>query len=65
MATTSKFFLWPCIKSTAYSTTTDAQEELKNRIVKALATIRDCSDSIRNAREIWFRHAECWIHAKF
>ena len=55
------YFLWGWMKSMVYSTSIGTQEELRNRIVEAAATIKGSPDIIRRAREAWIRRAECCI----
>lgn len=55
------YFVWGWMKSMVYSTSIATQEELRNRIEEAAATMRGRPDAIRRARESWIRRAECCI----
>lgn len=55
------FNLWGSMKSLVYSTHINTQEELRNRIIEAGATLKNSPDTLSKVRKAWIRRAKCCI----
>lgn len=49
------------MKSLVYSTHINTQEELRNRIIEAGATLKNSPDTLSKVRKAWIRRAKCCI----